>query len=260
MSSEYALDGVDMDQPGRWRVMLGTLLPSIPTPRLSSTEVPYRNGVIDGVGQKFGTFTVTINFMVEGATRAALEQNWTALQARLRNVSGLSTLRYTPEGFGAREARVRLQSVAQPTYTHRDWIIETTAVFEAVEGVWKDVNYTVQPFTDLKDLSGGSAPITDAQVMLMPTSGAMTIRDVVSGTWLAWKGVLTGEYRVLIDVASYSAVQQAFNGWELAPSHKEASAEISMSPGGFQLTPGPDGKIVLATSGGTGYVRARKAY
>lgn len=260
MSSEYALDGVDLDQPGKWRVMLGTLLPSIPTPRLSSTEVPYRNGVIDGVGQKFGTFIVTVNFMVEGTDRASLEKNWVGLQSRVRGVSGLSTMTYTPAGFGSRQALVRLQSVSQPVFRYREWIIECTVVFEAVEGVWKDVNYTVQEFTDLTNLSGGSAPITDAQVMLLPSSNAMTVNDAVSGTTLTWRGVAKTSERVLINVPEYSAVRQSFNGWELAPSHTEASGEISMSPGGFQLTPGPDGKITLNVSGGTGYVRARKAY
>ena len=33
-----------------------------------------------------------------------------------------------------------------------------------------------------------------------------------------------------------------------------------MSPGGFRLTPGPDGKITVSVNGGTGYARARKAY
>lgn len=260
MSSEYSLDGVDLDQPGRWRVMLGTLLPSVPSPRLTSTEVPYRNGVIDGVGQKFGTFIVTVGFMVEGDTRAALERNWIALQARLRGVSGLSTLRYTPEGVAPREARVRLQSISQPTYRHREWVIETTAVLEAVEGVWKDVNPTVVSFDDLTNISGGSAPITDAQVMLMPTTNAVTVFDTVSKSSLTWRGVVTGGQRVLVNTAAYSAVRQESDGWEIASSNVDASAEISMSPGGFQLAPGPDGKIKVEFSGGTGMIRARRAY
>lgn len=260
MSSEYALDGVDLDQPGRWRVMHGTLLPAVPSPRLASTEVPARNGVIDGVGQRTGTFDVTINFMVEGANRAQLEQNWVALMARLRNVSSLSTLTYSPAGFGARDALVRLKSIAQPSFTYGEWTIDTTAVFEAVEGVWKDRNYTVQPLDNMTALSGGSAPITDPLIMLMPTGNTMTVRDKVSGTSLTWRGTLTGGQRVLVDVASYSAVRQAAAEWEVALSHFDASGEISMSPGGFQLTPAADGKITLEVTGGTGYARARKAY
>ena len=59
MSSEYFLNGVDLDQPGRWRVMQGTLLPAVAAPRLHSTEVPIRSGILDGAGDRVGTFKVT---------------------------------------------------------------------------------------------------------------------------------------------------------------------------------------------------------
>ena len=39
-----------------------------------------------------------------------------------------------------------------------------------------------------------------------------------------------------------------------------ASAEISMSPNGFQLTPNHEGKIVLQVTGTTGLIQARRAY
>ena len=39
-----------------------------------------------------------------------------------------------------------------------------------------------------------------------------------------------------------------------------ASAEISMSPEGFQLTPNHEGKIVLQVTGATGAIQARRAY
>ena len=76
MSSEYFLNGVDLDQPGRWRVMQGTLLPAVAAPRLHSTEVPIRSGILDGAGERVGTFKVTVAFMVEGADRAGLDRNW----------------------------------------------------------------------------------------------------------------------------------------------------------------------------------------
>jgi len=66
MSSEYALNGVDLDQPGKWRVMQGTLLPAVPEPRLTSTEVPFRSGVIDGAGGEVDTFKGTVALMGGG--------------------------------------------------------------------------------------------------------------------------------------------------------------------------------------------------
>ena len=139
MSSEYFLNGVDLDQPGRWRVMQGTLLPAVAAPRLHSTEVPIRSGILDGAGERVGTFKVTVAFMVEGADRAGLDRNWQALMAFLRASSRLTALQHRPAGASPKEALVRLVSVSQPSWRYGEWAIDTTVIFEAVEGVWKDV-------------------------------------------------------------------------------------------------------------------------
>lgn len=260
MSSEYSLDGVDLDQPGRWRVMAGTTMPTVPAPRLTSTEVPFRDGVIDGVGYRVGTSLVTIAFMVEGDSRAALEVNWVALQARLRRTSRLSTLQYQPKGYGPRVAVVRLKSISDPVYTHRELLVETTAVFEVVHGVWEDKDWTVQPLSDMSALSGGCAPMRNMTVMLLPTASSMRIIDDESKTSLTWTGVLNGGQRVLVDVGSYSAVKQSDAGWDVTSQAVDISNEISMSHRGFQLAPDPEGKVSVTVTGGSGYVRAKKAY
>ena len=260
MSSEYHLNGADLDQPGKWRVMQGTLLPAVPEPRLTSTEVPSRSGVIDGAASKFGTFKVTVAFMVEGDSRASLDTNWHALMARLRGVGGLSALQHRPAGVSPREARVRLVSVSQPAWRYGEWAIDTTVVFEAVEGVWKDVEPVEVTLADLSALSGGSAPITDALLKLAPTANTCTIKDVTSGTSLTWRGAMEGGQRLLIDVARYDAWRQVSERWEPLSGAPSRASEISMSPDGFQLTPNSEGKIVLQVTGTAGSIRARRAY
>ena len=259
MASEYWLDGVDLDQPGRYRVMLGTLLPAIPSPRTSSTEVPSRNGILDGAATVGGTFTISLNFMVEGENRANLEQNWVSLQRRLRQPR-LMDLDYRPAGYGVRTTKVRLQSIAQPSFRYGEWIIETTAVLEAVRGVWQDKDATVQPLDNLAALTGGAAPITDPVLMLLPTGNTMTVKDQGSSTSITWRGTVPGGERIIVDVASYSAFRQADAGWDRTSTATDISAQISMSPTGFRLTPNPEGVITLAVTGGSGYVSARKAY
>lgn len=260
MSSEYSLDGVDLDQPGRWRVMAGTTVPTVPSPRLTSTEVPFRDGVIDGVGHRVGTGLVTVAFMVEGDSRASLEVNWVALQARLRRTSRLSTLQYQPKGYGPRVALVRLKSLSDPVYTHRELLIETTAVFEVVRGVWEDKDWTVQPLSDMGALAGGCAPMRNMTVMLLPTANVMRVVDNESQTALTWNGVLAGGNRILVNVPAYSAVKQADPGWDVTTQAVDISNEISMSHRGFQLTPDAGGKVSVSVTGGSGYVRAKKAY
>lgn len=260
MSSEYSLNGVDLDQPGKWRVMEGTLLPAVPSPRLESTDVPFRSGIIDGAGLKVGTFKVTVAFMVEGADRADLDRNFQALMARLRASNKLATLQHHPAGVSPREALVRLVSVSQPLWRYGEWVIDTTAVFEAVEGVWRDTATIETQLDDLSRLAGGAAPISDAVLKLKPTANTVTIKDVTSGTSLTWRGTMESDQRLLVDVGKYSAWRQVSERWYPLQGAFNASAEISMSPEGLQLTPNHEGKIVLQVTGATGAIQARRAY
>lgn len=260
MSSEYSLNGVDLDQPGKWRVMEGTLLPAVPSPRLESTDVPFRSGIIDGAGLKVGTFKVTVAFMVEGADRADLDRNFQALMARLRASNKLATLQHHPAGVNPREALVRLVSVSQPSWRYGEWVIDTTVVFEAVEGVWRDTATIETQLDDLSRLAGGAAPISDAILKLKPTANTVTIKDVTSGTSLTWRGTMESDQRLLVDVGKYSAWRQVSERWYPIQGAFNASAEISMSPEGLQLTPNHEGKIVLQVTGATGAIQARRAY
>lgn len=260
MSSEYSLNGVDLDQPGKWRVMEGTLLPAVPSPRLESTDVPFRSGIIDGAGLKVGTFKVTVAFMVEGADRADLDRNFQALMARLRASNKLATLQHHPAGVSPREALVRLVSVSQPSWRYGEWVIDTTVVFEAVEGVWRDTTTIETQLDDLSRLAGGAAPISDAVLKLKPTANTVTIKDVTSGTSLTWRGTVESDQRLLVDVGKYSAWRQVSERWYPLQGAFNASAEISMSPEGLQLTPNHEGKIVLQVTGATGAIQARRAY
>lgn len=260
MSSEYSLNGVDLDQPGKWRVMEGTLLPAVPSPRLESTEVPFRSGILNGVGLKVGTFKVTVAFMVEGADRADLDRNFQALMARLRASNKLATLQHHPAGTSPREALVRLVSVSQPSWRYGEWAIDTTVIFEAVEGVWRDTTTIETQLDDLSRLAGGAAPISDAILKLKPTANTLTIKDVTSGTSLTWRGAMETDQRLLIDVGKYSAWRQVSERWYPLQGAFNASAEISMSPEGLQLTPNHEGKIVLQVTGAAGSIQARRAY
>lgn len=260
MSSEYSLNGVDLDQPGKWRVMEGTLLPAVPSPRLESTDVPFRSGIIDGAGLKVGTFKVTVAFMVEGADRADLDRNFQALMARLRASNKLATLQHHPASVSPREALVRLVSVSQPSWRYGEWAIDTTVIFEAVEGVWRDTTTIETQLDDLSRLAGGAAPISDAVLKLKPTANTVTIKDVTSGTSLTWRGTVESDQRLLVDVGKYSAWRQVSERWYPLQGAFNASAEISMSPEGLQLTPNHEGKIVLQVTGATGAIQARRAY
>jgi len=222
--------------------------------------VPFRSGIIDGAGQKVGTFKVTVAFMVEGVDRADLDRNFQALMARLRASNKLATLQHHPAGVSPREALVRLVSVSQPSWRYGEWVIDTTVVFEAVEGVWRDTTTIETQLDDLSRLAGGAAPISGVVLKLKPTANTVTIKDVTSGTSLTWRGTMESDQRLLIDVGKYSAWRQVSERWYPINGAFNASAEISMSPEGLQLTPNHEGKIVLQVTGTTGAIQARRAY
>lgn len=260
MSSEYYLNGADLDRPGKWRVMQGTLLPAVPSPRLESTEVPFRDGVLGGAGEKVGTFKVTVAFMVEGESRAALDRNWQALMGCLRASGRLAAFQHRPAGATPRETPVRLVSVSQPQWRYGEWAIDTTAVFEAVEGVWRDAQEVEAQLTDLSSLAGGAAPISDSKLLLYPTAGVITVKDKASGTSLSWRGTLTGGQRLLVDVARYEAWKVDSDAWTPGNGAQGATAGLSMSPLGLRLTPDSEGRVSVEVTGGTGKIKARRAY
>ena len=65
---------------------------------------------------------------------------------------------------------------------------------------------------------------------------------------------------MLVDVGSYSAVKQSDAGWDVTSQAVDISNEISMSHRGFQLTPDAEGRVSATVTGGSGYVKAKKAY
>ena len=98
--------------------------------------------------------------------------------------------------------------------------------------------------------------------MLSPTGTEMVVTDVVSGSTLTWKGpaAIPATDRILVDVNAYTAYQQTSVGWDVLNNAKDVSGQISMSYGGFRLTPDTVGKVAVTVTGGSGYVSARRAY
>lgn len=265
MSSEYFLNGTELDDPqGRWKVMEGTLLPDIASPVNVSVKIPGRDGVMPMPTTSFGTSTITIAFMVQdarngalGGGRAVLDDNFNQLLAALRFRGGLAYLGYRPAGAEWRHASVRLQSISSPVYYHLEKIIETTAVFENVDGVWRsDTEYTL-PADDLSRLDGCAMPIFDPLIKLVPTTTRVTVQDRVSGSQITWTGPLRAGKTLVLDPASYWA-EWTDGSW--GPG-TDASAGMSLTSRGFRLTPNSWGRITVTVTGATSaQVKTMKVY
>ena len=63
-----------------------------------------------------------------------------------------------------------------------------------------------------------------------------------------------------MNVSRYTAHKQASTGWDVISGAQDVSGQISMSAGGLRITPDGDGKVGLRVTGGSGLIRARRAY
>lgn len=273
--SMYTLDGKDLDDPrGRWVLEEGTTLSTWGEPRLSSVEVPNRFGVLPIPATVTDAQQVVLKFRVfswtDGGkslchgTQADLDANLRALRNRLLVLGRLPVLGHTPSGAGAapRVAEVRLKGSVEPSFSPDTMTIAVSAVFEIPDGMWRDPEPTVVPLASASSLSGGTAPIMDAMIMLAPTANEMVVKDATSGSSLTWKGstIPTSSERILVNVSRYTAHKQASTGWDVISGAQDVSGQISMSAGGLRITPDGDGKVGLVVTGGSGLIRARRAY
>lgn len=265
MASEYQINGRDLDDPqNRWRVMDGTLIPSLGVPVNVATVVPGRAGVLPYPTDQFGTFLVTVNVMVQdylGAERkgrAQLDANWNALQSRIMHWGRLMQMRYQPVNGEARLARVRLGSVAQPVYSHGALIIETQIIFEGVDGFWTGEAVHTVDGADLSALQGTPRAITAGEYLLKMSKDTAMVKDTVSESIMSVSGSFWRDGWIRVDPRNYRAVLVPTASWTDAGT--DVSASLSVSSGGFRLTPDADGLPSLTAYNCGVTVRAAKEY
>lgn len=268
----YSLDGVDLDdERQRWVLAEGTTLSTRGEPWRASVSIPGRFGVLPIAASVLKPATVALKFTVfswadgRGGNRCKgglnqLETNLRDLLRRLTVFGRLQTLGYQPQGNTLKVADVRLSSSIDPKFDPESESATLTATFEVVSGLWRDPQPTVADLNNLSTLAGGNMPIPDAWLMLTPSGGACSLKDNVSGSSFAFSGLLKEGERLLVDVASYRAWKNPSADWQVVANARSADGEISMSPGGFRLTPGADGQISITATNCTGYVKVRRAY
>ncbi|PHP52597.1 hypothetical protein [Actinomyces ruminis] len=252
--SEYQLDGHDLDDPqGRWLLTDATTLPSWGAPRLVSTEVPGRTGVLPTVPTSADPITITLGLLItdSGMGRPGLDANLRALAVMFRRHDRLLTLTHSPAGAPAREAMVRLSGAIEPEFYPAGSAAVLLVVLEAPSGLWRDVDEAVAPATDLSALDGGAMPIPDAVLRVTPSAQRIVIQDAVSGDTLAWEGSLVSGATLIIRPAEFAAV------WS---TEADATAGLSLPAHGFNLTPDSTGHHGLTVQGGVVEVVARRCF
>lgn len=258
--SEYMLDGVDLDDvEGRWRLTGVTELPTWGAPRNVNVQIPGRTGVVPLAPVSFDPFTVVLGLVVfdSGAGRVGLDANMRALGRVLRSRGRLLTMTHNP-GAGAptRVAQVRVSGSVAPDFFPMGNAASVKATVECPEGVWRDPANVEMDAANLAKIDGGVMPVPDPLILVTPTKTPIKVVDVVSGASLTFTGAIQDGKTLLINPATYTATWTN-NGWS---GGTDVSSALSISAGGFYLTPDSAGHHSLTVSGGTAQVRARRAY
>lgn len=250
MASEYYLNGVPLDDPaGRWFVTSETLLPTLGSPRNISTVVPLRSGVMPLAPVAVEPFQVTVKMVVQdsGQGRGGLDRNWWALIRSVRQLGRLLKMQHRPPGGTAKEALVRLSSSVEPSFHYFENMIETTLVFEGVEGFWRDEYESEADLKNLGLMAGSALPINDAVIDIETPSRIMKITDVASGLSLSWTGVIPPDtYHMVINCYDYT-VHLGSTWW--AATGPDVGADLSVPPGGWSFTPDALGNFRVRTEG-----------
>lgn len=299
MVAMYSINGQALDDAqGRWVLTDSSELSTWGAPNRASVEVPGRMGALPVAPEGLGVATVTLGLTVfsypSATTRchgsqADLDRHLRALVVQVLRPYEIVTLTYN-WGGEPRTTRARLTNAITPKFEPRAGVATLTAVYEVLDGAWHGSEW-VMPSPSLALLDGGVLPVMDAVVELAPAPGSslVTVRDTVSGSSMTWTGTAAAGQSVLVDVARYSAALGVRTGLPateeallaLVPAGtperraraltlawpksvfttvKDVSAGLSMSSGGFRLTPDAAGHYAVGVVGGTATVIARAAY
>ncbi|SPT53804.1 Uncharacterised protein [Actinomyces bovis] len=259
--SEYTIDGQDLDDPqGRWRLTNATSLPTWGAPRLPNVEVPGRIGVLPLPPTSAAPATLVLGLLVQAddQKRATLDQNLRALAALLRPFGRLLRVTHRPAGAPVREATARLSGSVEPKFFPAAVAATVSVSLELPEGVWRDPVPTEMAAADLSKIDGGAMPISDAVILVASPGSPVKITDQGSGGSMTWSGVVPPGKALLLEPALYRASFTA-GSWSRSGA-VDASSGLSLSAGGFSITPDTSGHHAVTVTGGTAQIRARRAY
>lgn len=258
----WLADGVFLDDPdGRWFVNDSTTWPSVPARRVSTLELPRRNGVTVRK-QGWGTGSVKLGLYVHGDGAEAVDPNLDVLEALLSRANEV-TFRNADRTRTVEVVRVEL---SEPE------------ILDDVSWSKLEVTLTVQPFwcgdsvitsTDrvlvvgeltFSEWAGCSGPVSDAVLRLRGPFDQLVLTGANGSSLRVLNAVASGSF-VFVDLASFSAWSGAAGQW--SPSSTQVA--IDYGPGGpLQFEPTSKGDFVLAveatglTAGSAIAVRGRK--
>lgn len=268
----WTLSGIDGE---RWRIQAGSLWRPPVTVRRNVLTVPARSGTVPtGAPPVFDEPTMTLELLCEGAmvNLEAAANELTGLLA----MPGLTLGRYS--GGLATSAPAELVSISPGEFVVDSGAFLTAAL--AIPSVFlrgatadtAPVVVTSPSTVTLATLAGSTAPITDAVLRLTGPATSVTAVDVVTGTGIAWTGVLTAGQYLFLDVRTLTGrISSSATDWSAGGTDVSGQLDYP-GPGPLQAWPRMEGvnpadrrvKLTVTGAGFTGAtalaVRAAPSY
>lgn len=248
----YRIEGVD----GPWTVLSGTMYRPPVTVRRASVYLPGQHGSMPAGGVLFDEPILTFEFLVEGATPAALELNVQSFVSLLSRPGDLVVTRLV--GGQTHEASGRLVSMSDPEFypAGNAVVIDVTVALPGVffrppapsTSTLIEAGMSVSG-APVSSVTGSTAPVTDAVVRVTGPLTYIQVTDDLTGTGLSWAGTLTASQYVYLDAGALTArVSTSSSAW---------SSGGSVANSGLDYPPA--GPLVLWTGPHEGDVTDRRA-
>lgn len=248
MECTYLLDGVDLHSPAEGRyVMVGTELPSWGGPRVRSTTVPGRRGVLAQRSLSCGELDVTVSIMLTGASYAELDM-------RMNNFLGMlpferfATLQKVTGGTN-RIATCLVKSISEPEHRVGDYCLEFTVVFTIPSGAWTDRSAFTCTADKLTDTNGGNTGYQVDSITITPNGGRVSITDNTTGDVLLWEGLYRTTGNLVILPAEFRAYWPSNANADRYTDDEDVSDGLLLPPHGWTVTPDATGTVGVTVEG-----------
>lgn len=207
----YLIDGIYLDDPTwRWRLEKATKLPATANRRVTSLDLPYRDGVV-AVRQGMGTGQVGLSIacLDTPGTRgiSAIDEAREALAALLRDAR---TLTWRPGPDRSRSVEVTEVAVAEPDLRGRRAAVLSAAL--TVQPFWweGDPQLTAAQViaagtVEFPEMAGCTGRIQDAIVRITGPFSSLTLTDPGSGTGATLSTALPAATYLYLDVSAFTA-------------------------------------------------------
>jgi hypothetical protein len=243
-----------------------------------NARVPGRDGALYRARKRYDEGRMVLDLLVSnsnssgaGASEAVFRSNLDSLLRIFgKRHSLVEVVKYDDAGF-ALVNDGEVQTVLAPEFSGTNPVARLRVEFTFPDPLWRDYSGAVTvpdhaPSSDvstyaLTSLGGGTAPISDATVVVVGPASSVTLTDTVSGAWVRLNRALSSGEAWRVNVATFESVVGSstlgFTGGTVA--NVLTSTSFGPGPRFLPLTPSTTGSISLGVNapGRTAATRVR---